>query len=176
MDHTFRVTIATAVALAAAGCGGGDGIPREPVSGKVMLDGSALDNGLITFTPEDISKPAAGTAIKDGSYSLGRSDGPSVRSAQGRYLEPEADGKKAQERRLPRDIRRGDEREPPAAIQYRLATGGGGQARRREPFRLRAQQRQRGLQAEALALTPIPGSTLRWPEFDPGLDCSARSG
>ena len=77
MDHTFRIMTAAAVALAAAGCGGGDGIPREPVSGKVTLDGSALDNGLITFAPEELTKPAVGTAIKDGSYSLGRSDGPS---------------------------------------------------------------------------------------------------
>jgi len=78
MDHTLRITAAAVVALAAAGCGGGDGIPREPVSGKVTVDGSALDNGLITFSPEDLTKPAVGTAIKDGSYSMGRSDGPSA--------------------------------------------------------------------------------------------------
>ena len=77
MDYTFRIMTAAAVALAVAGCGGGDGIPHEPVSGKVTLDGSPVDTGLITFTPEDISKPAAGTAIKNGSYSISRSEGPS---------------------------------------------------------------------------------------------------
>jgi hypothetical protein len=64
------------LALAAAGCGGGDGIPREPVSGKVTLDGTPLETGLITFTPDDPSKPAVGTAIKNGRYSIGRAEGP----------------------------------------------------------------------------------------------------
>jgi hypothetical protein len=77
MAHITSLTAvaALALALAIAGCGG-DGVPREPVSGKVTLDGSPLETGLITFTPEDLKLPAAGTVIKDGSYSMGRSDGP----------------------------------------------------------------------------------------------------
>jgi hypothetical protein len=79
MQSTYRLVTAAALAvvlaLAAAGCGG-HGIPREPVSGKVTLDGSPLDNGLITFTPEDNTRPPAGTAITDGSYRMGRADGP----------------------------------------------------------------------------------------------------
>jgi hypothetical protein len=75
MDRNLISMIAAVVALSAAGCGG-DGLPREPVSGKVTLDGSALESGLITFTPDDLKTPAAGTVIKDGRYSMGRSDGP----------------------------------------------------------------------------------------------------
>jgi hypothetical protein len=77
MQPTYRLVTAAAMAMAmaAAGCGG-DGIPREPVSGKVTLDGSPLDSGLIAFTPADNTRPPAGTAIQDGRYSIGRGDGP----------------------------------------------------------------------------------------------------
>ena len=77
MGHKLCISTALVIALAAAGCGGGDGIPREPVSGKVTLDGSALDEGLITFTPEDSKMPPVGTGITNGSYSVSRSEGPS---------------------------------------------------------------------------------------------------
>jgi hypothetical protein len=76
MEHRFRLMAIAALALAFAGCGGGDGFPREPVSGKVTLDGSPLETGLITFAPEDLKLPPAGTVIKDGSYRMGRSEGP----------------------------------------------------------------------------------------------------
>jgi hypothetical protein len=76
MDHLFRLMAIAALAPALAGCGGGDGFPREPVSGKVTLDGSPLETGLITFAPEDLKLPPAGTVITDGSYSMGRSEGP----------------------------------------------------------------------------------------------------
>jgi hypothetical protein len=79
-SRIFRsATMAMAIAMALAGCGGGasDGIPREPISGKVTLDGKALDTGLITFSPTEEGKPTAGTAVQDGSYRVSRSEGPS---------------------------------------------------------------------------------------------------
>ena len=54
-----RLLLALAVGLTIAGCGAQvDGIPREPVSGKVSLDGKALDDGQITFSPADGGEPA----------------------------------------------------------------------------------------------------------------------
>jgi hypothetical protein len=68
---------ALALALVAAGCGqGGDALPREPVSGKVTLDGRPLDSGEITFVPTSGTGPAVGGKIQDGSYSIPRADGP----------------------------------------------------------------------------------------------------
>ena len=79
MLHTIRLMAVATIALAAAGCGGkGDGIAREPVWGKVTFDGKPLDDGQITFSPEAGGEPAAGAAIKDGAYSLSRSDGPAA--------------------------------------------------------------------------------------------------
>jgi hypothetical protein len=60
----------------APGCGqGGDRWPREPVSGKVTLDGQPLDSGEIAFVPSG-DGPAAGGLIHKGKYAIGRSDGP----------------------------------------------------------------------------------------------------
>ena len=48
------------------GCGGG----VTSVSGMVTLDGEALDNGAITFVPEDGNTPTAGAIIAEGKYHL----------------------------------------------------------------------------------------------------------
>ncbi len=37
---------------------GGDGLPREPVSGSVEFDGKPLEKGLITFLPAEAELPA----------------------------------------------------------------------------------------------------------------------
>jgi hypothetical protein len=65
-----------AAALTVAGCGGGDQVPREAVSGSVTLDGQPLPDGQITFVPETGQNAAAAT-IGNGSYSIKRSEGPS---------------------------------------------------------------------------------------------------
>jgi hypothetical protein len=78
MQCTTGMMAMVAVALTAAGCGSGDGIPRHTVSGKVTLDGKPLEDGQITFTPELAGNPAAGATIKAGAYRLGRSEGPAA--------------------------------------------------------------------------------------------------
>jgi hypothetical protein len=73
-----RLMVTTTVALAVAGCAGGqsDGLPREPVSGNVTLDGAPMPTGSITFVPIGFEGPPVGAEIKDGAYSIPRQDGP----------------------------------------------------------------------------------------------------
>jgi hypothetical protein len=83
MRDAARGTALLTIALAVAGCGGvKDGIEREPVSGKITLDGKPLDDAQITFAPEQGDDPSAGAgaAIKVGTYSLSRGEGPAVGS------------------------------------------------------------------------------------------------
>jgi hypothetical protein len=78
MKTPSRLKFAALLTMAIAGCGGSsDGLPREPLSGKVVFDGQPLEGGLITFTP--IGKPDAPIAsgiIADGAYAVDRADGP----------------------------------------------------------------------------------------------------
>jgi hypothetical protein len=78
-----HVLVFTAVGLAAAGCSGsGDELPREPVSGKVTLDGQALADGAIQFMPATsatgektaVAQPG-GATIKNGQFSIPRETG-----------------------------------------------------------------------------------------------------
>jgi hypothetical protein len=74
-----RCVAALTLGLAACGCGAaGDGLPREPVSGKVTIQGEPLAKGAILFKPADDAGQAtdAGGLIRDGRYSLGRQEGP----------------------------------------------------------------------------------------------------
>jgi len=62
-----------------AGCGGGgDNLPREPVSGTVTLDGAPLETGTISFMSADPAgaSTAVGATIKNGSYSIAKGEGP----------------------------------------------------------------------------------------------------
>jgi hypothetical protein len=61
--------------LIGIGCGGGDGLPREHISGTVTLDGTPLASGSIQFTPVgqgDVKNPAlsAGAPIASGAYDI----------------------------------------------------------------------------------------------------------
>lgn len=57
-----------------AGCGGGDGPELLQVTGKVTLDGKAVQSGVVTFLPDNsrqTSGPiATGLISEDGTYSL----------------------------------------------------------------------------------------------------------
>jgi hypothetical protein len=70
--------IAACLLLTIGGCGGGDGLPREPIAGRVTLDGEPLDLGNIQFMAAD---PAAGpitgggATITGGRYEIGREKG-----------------------------------------------------------------------------------------------------
>jgi hypothetical protein len=58
-------------------CGCGMGDKRAAISGKVTLDGAAIESGSITFQPsEGTQSPSAGTAITQGSYQIPRAQGP----------------------------------------------------------------------------------------------------
>ena len=67
----------------ALGCSGGDGLPREAISGTIILDDRPLAEGLVTFEPApgSLSGTAAGAEVRDGEFEVGREDGP----VPGRY-------------------------------------------------------------------------------------------
>jgi hypothetical protein len=64
-----------AAVIAATGCGAANEPPRVGVSGKVTLGAEPLPTGTITFVPV-VSGPAATGPINEGSYSIGRAEGP----------------------------------------------------------------------------------------------------
>ncbi len=69
---------ATLVAMAGlSGCGSGDDLPRQAISGTVTLDGQPLDKGMIQFFPaaEMKNAMAGGTTIQGGNYSIPQSEG-----------------------------------------------------------------------------------------------------
>lgn len=72
-----RLAAVAIILLASWGCGGGDGLPRQAVSGKVTLDGQPLDSALITFTPNggggDSTSGAA--QVSGGSFSISKAEG-----------------------------------------------------------------------------------------------------
>lgn len=51
-----------------SGCGSSDG--RVAVAGSVTLDGQPLDNGVITFLPQEKKLGSAGAAIEAGKYQV----------------------------------------------------------------------------------------------------------
>jgi hypothetical protein len=63
--------------LVPAGCGAGDDLPREPISGTVTFKGEPVKSGTIQFVPmagrEGVS---SGGIITDGSFQVAREDGP----------------------------------------------------------------------------------------------------
>jgi hypothetical protein len=67
------------VASAAAGCYGGDGLPRQPVSGSVKLNGKPLQNGIITFYPAqrmlEGTLVVGGDMVKNGRFAIARREG-----------------------------------------------------------------------------------------------------
>jgi hypothetical protein len=67
--------VASALVVMLAGCAEESGPPRLPVSGKVTLDGKPLPSGTITFLPAG-KGAAASVPITDGSFIVGRSEGP----------------------------------------------------------------------------------------------------
>ncbi|MDR3635646.1 MAG: carboxypeptidase-like regulatory domain-containing protein [Isosphaeraceae bacterium] len=63
--------------LSLAGCSGeSDGLPREPISGTVSLDGQPLADGIIQLIPASRQEGTAGGAVvKDGKFSIERRKG-----------------------------------------------------------------------------------------------------
>lgn len=52
------------------GCGPGNPLGRQPLSGRIALDGKPLDDGNIRFLPEQSSGISSGATISNGQYSL----------------------------------------------------------------------------------------------------------
>jgi hypothetical protein len=80
--HPGRRVLPIALAMlggVAAGCSTGDGLPREPISGTVTLDGQPLAEGAIQFSPAGgaTAGPAvsAGALIEGGRFSIDREHG-----------------------------------------------------------------------------------------------------
>jgi hypothetical protein len=62
---------------ALGGCGGGDDLPRQALSGTVTLNGQLLEQGIIQFEPSSEQEPVpAGALIKDGTFTIPRDEGP----------------------------------------------------------------------------------------------------
>ncbi len=64
-----------AIALCAVGtlvgCGGGESGPElSEVSGRVQLDGNAVEGATVMFSPVDGGRPSFGTTDADGGYEL----------------------------------------------------------------------------------------------------------
>lgn len=60
-----------------AGCGGGDELPRQAVSGSVTLGGQPLPQGRIEFVPNSPeAKTPAGGEIHAGAFKIPRHEGP----------------------------------------------------------------------------------------------------
>lgn len=68
-----------AVVFLECGCGDSSGPPRGAATGKVLVDGQPLVEGVISFVPAETTQgPSAGAAIKDGWYSIPHATGPVV--------------------------------------------------------------------------------------------------
>jgi hypothetical protein len=75
LSHVFLLLGSAAPLL---GCGGGDGLPRQEVSGQVMLNGQPLADGTIQFQPDpNATSPMVpgGALISGGSYRIRRAEG-----------------------------------------------------------------------------------------------------
>ena len=61
--------------LLVVGCGPGNPLGRQAVSGKATLDGEPLDHGAISFSPESAAGVNSGTVIKSGFYAIPAAQG-----------------------------------------------------------------------------------------------------
>ena len=73
IKHVQIIGIASALLLLVTGCGPSN--PRREVSGKVLFNGSPLDNGTINFNPlgdgkEGVPRTKEGGVITNGEYKL----------------------------------------------------------------------------------------------------------
>ena len=57
------------------GCGGGDGLNRKAISGKVTVDGAAVPNGSVNFEPLYQGGVGSGAVITKGAYKIEQKDG-----------------------------------------------------------------------------------------------------
>ncbi|HEX5442782.1 MAG TPA: carboxypeptidase-like regulatory domain-containing protein [Pirellulales bacterium] len=65
-----RLVGCVAVALLATGCGGGRGTKTYPVKGTVTLQGQPLADVVVSFYPEQGSRPPSGMTDAEGAFAL----------------------------------------------------------------------------------------------------------
>ena len=97
------------LSLIQVGCGGGLPDGQAEVSGRVMVDGVAPDEGAITFSPADRLSPTSGGMIVNGEYSVRAAVGeakvairvPKVVGEQKLYKSPDAPLQRVKTESLP---------------------------------------------------------------------------
>ncbi len=97
-SHYLATLVLLAMTVSLVGCGGGDGLDRQAVTGTVTLDGQPLATGLITFDPASATaETSTATEIVDGTYTFSSQNGPVpgdyrvvINSSGGESIEPPA--------------------------------------------------------------------------------------
>lgn len=80
--HRAVIVLAFCSLACAWGCGADDPLNRRAVSGTVTLDGTPLQQGAVSFTPQQQGGVASGAVIESGQYSIPAEKGLS----KGKYL------------------------------------------------------------------------------------------
>jgi hypothetical protein len=96
----LRGAVAALVILAGCGSEASDGLPREPISGRVSFEGKPIERGTIQFVPEVPGVGfQVGSVIQDGRYSIPKESGPvpgkykaSISASAGETKPPESPG------------------------------------------------------------------------------------
>src|SRR5262245_56431833 len=77
MPHGMWILVVAAGAV--SGCGSGDELPRQEVTGTVTLNGKPLESGSIQFQPEEAAGQgvavSGGALISNGQYRIKRAEG-----------------------------------------------------------------------------------------------------
>ncbi|MDB5335429.1 MAG: hypothetical protein JWN70_1048 [Planctomycetaceae bacterium] len=83
-SHILRWLVLSLLGVVATGCGGAEGVGRQPISGTVLMDGQPLDKGAINFQPYEGGKHlvGSGAVIQNGTYSIPGAQGLTV----GKYM------------------------------------------------------------------------------------------
>lgn len=74
LQHAGKIAVLFSL-VGFLGCGGGDGLNRKAISGKVTVDGAAVPNGSISFEPLYQGGVGSGAVITKGAYSIAQKDG-----------------------------------------------------------------------------------------------------
>ncbi len=71
MGSICKLSTLVLISVVFAGCGGGSSFPKTyPVTGKVTVDGKAIEGAMVTFQLDSGKENAIGTTDKNGEFSL----------------------------------------------------------------------------------------------------------
>ena len=70
-----RWMLLSLVAVWLPGCGGGDGLNRQAITGVVTVDAAPIPNGSVTFEPLFQGGIGGGAVISQGKFSISRAEG-----------------------------------------------------------------------------------------------------